>query len=594
MVARFKKHIRNLVNSERQRILLFVSIFAIVGIAWLLYSSATSNSVSVELESGSAGNGANMILDPNASGGSLVQFGTTNKWRPSALVGGGYVNSIAYSPTDDPTNLNSLHVVVVTDVSGIFASDNGGASWRPANNVATGGSHLRAASVQWHPTTPGLVFVLLGDCVQGGGGVVRSVDYGRSFELVSTTPTGCGNQVPSGSGLPKPQPRHIGRLMAVDGQNGFLYVGTYNQGIMRASLNNLGSWQTVALAPGSGGVSNYYIRGLTIDDQDPTLVYAATYDGTTATDGDGRIWRIKSANSATPVVEKLAASPIDTEDVFVLAGNLYTASMAPSGGGIYRLGGARTAAASATFRLLSGPDYTSRACSSSTYPGNCTIWYSVNGYVEGGTTTLWVGASNPPTIGGTYKTFWKATSVTAFSSYDGSWTSYPAAKSNVKNDIIGPQGSWWKWNENTWAIPGYEGTYDIGDIAVGRSASHPIFVAGQVGIWRSTNGGIDWEPSLEGFLNLVNREVVADPNDPNKVYQTNVDYRMFQSNDKLQTVFSARPSGSVQDGWSIVLDASTNPTTIYLGLGDRDSNIDGQVWQRNSAGSWSQIDAGAF
>jgi hypothetical protein len=385
-------------------------------------------------------------------------------------------------------------------------------------------------------------------------------------------------------------------LLGIDSQNGFIYAGTYDKGIMRATLANPSSWTTVALGPGTQGVTEFFIRSLTVDSEDPTTIYASTYNSTNGNAGDGKVWRIKNAHSPSPTIEKLSASPENTEDVLSLGGNLYTAN-AGSGieGGLHRLASARTASASATFRKIAGPAYSADSCAVvGAYPGGCTVWFSINGFESGGTTTLWLGASNPPNVGGVYKPFWKGTSTSGFSTDDGTWSGYPTAKSNVKNDIIGSQGSWWKWNENTWAIPGYENTYDIGDIAIGTSPSHPIFVAGQVGIWRSTNGGADWEPSLDGFLNLVNREVVADPNNPSKVYQTNVDYRMFESNDHFQSVAVSRPSGSTQDGWSLAVDGSTNPSTLYLGLGERDTNTGGQVWQRSSSGSWTQIDSGAF
>jgi hypothetical protein len=70
---------------------------------------------------------------------------------------------------------------------------------------------------------------------------------------------------------------------------------------------------------------------------------------------------------------------------------------------------------------------------------------------------------------------------------------------------------------------------------------------------------------------------------------------MFESEDYMRNVHVSRPaSGSSQDGWSLAVDGSTNPSTLYLGLGDRDTNTGGQIWQRSSAGTWSQIDAGAF
>ncbi len=587
--------------SKKSKPVTFVAGFGLVAVAMLVITFAASWSVSIEPENASlTGCAKNIGNDSSASNGGYVKFGcdATTGWKQSALTGGGYVNGIAMSPTDDWANLDSLRGVVVTDVSGIFFTNNGGKSWIPANNAAVGGGDMRVASVQWHPTTPGLVFVLYGDCDPGSGGLMKSTDYGQHWAKVSSTPIVCGNGMgeSDGYGMPARRPRVVGKLMGIDATNNFIYVGTFNKGIMRASLDNLNNWTTIALGEGTQGQGKFYIRGLTIDDKDPTVVYASTYDGTNTDDGDGRIWRIKSAN-LIPSAEKLSASPIDTEDILSLEGNLYAVN-AGSGieGGVHRLGASRTASTSTAFKRIAGPNYTADSCAdASQYANNCVIWFSVQGYVSNGKTTLWVGTSNTPLIGSAYKAFWKGSSTSAFASDDGTWTSSPAAKTNMKNDVVGSQGAWWKYTTSTWAIPGYGYDYDIGDMAVGKDDSHAIFAAGEVGIWRSTNQGVDWEPAVDGFLNLVNREVVTDPNVAGKVYQTNVDYALFESDDYLSTVKSwTKPSGMNSRGWSIFIDGSTSPSTVYFGLGDRDTNTGGQIWKRDAAGAWSQIDGGAM
>lgn len=591
-------------SPTQSRVVVFTGAFSVIGVVLLLSSSAAVPTASLEPEIAASGLSCpTQLSDATASNGKAVRFGgcttSSRSWRTSGLVGGGYVNSMSYSPTDDASKLDSLHVVTVTDVSGIFYSENGGTSWRPANGAATGGGDLRVSSVVWHPTTPGLVFTFYGNCTAGSGGVMKSTDYGKSWSKVSTAPTACGNGLGSGNsyGLPSRQPRIVGKLLGIDKNNGYIYAGTFNQGIMRASLSNLSSWQTIALGPNTQGVGSFYIRALTVDEQDPTVVYAATYDGTTSTDGDGRVWRIKNANG-TPTIEKLSNSPIDSEDVFSLAGNLYTTNTGDGiEGGVSVLGNARGAATNASFKRIAGPAYSLDSCGvAGAYSGSCAIWFSVTGYVSNGQTTLWVGVSNAPSIGGVFKPFWKGVSSTGFLSDDGAWSSYPVSKASVKNDILGPLGAWWILaNGNPWSIPGTGDGYDIGDIAVGKSDAHPVFIAGQTAMWRSTDQGATWDPSLDGFLNLVNRDVIADPNNPAKVYQTNVDYKVFESNDHLTNAAPIpKVSGMTSDGWSIALDASTNPTTVYLGLGDRDTNTGGQIWRRDAAGTWTQIDSGAF
>lgn len=583
-------------KNKKFRFGIFVAVFGLVGGTLLIASYAATPYAGIEAENSSLSGNVRIASDGSASGGSVLTFGVSGRtWRGSAMVGGGFVNMISYSPTDDASKVDSLHVLTVTDVSGIFYSENGGTTWIPANNAAgTGGSDLRVASVEWHPTTPGLVYALYGDCAPGGGGMMRSTNYGKSWTKVSNVPTVCGNQAGKyGVSNGGSQPRTVGRLMGIDTKNGYIYAGTFSQGVMRASLNDLGNWQTVGLGPNTQGQGKFYIRGLTIDDQDPTVVYAATHNGTETDDGDGRVWRIRNANSS-PIVEKLTNSPINTEEMLSLEGNLYAVNAAPNvQGGVNRLAASRTVSTASSFKSLGGLDH-SKSCATLSYPGSCTVWFSIDGYVDNGVTTLWVGASHAGKIGETYRPVWKGVSSSGFGSDDGTWKSFPETKNNVKNDILGPLVGWWRL-PNNWATPGLDASYDFGTIDPGKKDSDPKFFSGQTASWRSVNGGLDWYPSLDGFLNLVNREVLVDPNNPNKIYNTNVDYRLFESDDNLRTVDTiGKPSGMEQDGWALALDASTNPTTVYLAVGDRDANILGQLWKRDSSGVWTRIDGSVF
>ena len=592
----------NNINLPKNRPIFIASLFSVIGIVFLISSSAATPTVSIEPEANLSNQTCPSTQDSaSASGGKTIKFGcstnATGAWRGSALTGGGFVNMVSYSPTDDATKPDTLHVVSVTDVSGIFYSPNGGTTWYPANGAAySSGGDLRVAAIEWHPTTPGLVFALFGDCTPGG--IMRSTDYGKTWTRFNSSsssgPYVCGNQAGKfGVSNGGSQPRTVGRLMGIDATNGFIYAGSFDGGVMRASLSNLGSWQTIELGKNTQGQAKFYIRGLTIDDQDPTVIYAATHDGTQTDDGDGRIWRIRNANS-TPVVEKLTNAPKNSEEMLSLGGNLYAVNAATGiQGGVHRLASARTAATGSTFKSISGIDQ-SKSCAALSYPSACTVWFSIDGYVNNGVTTLWVGASHAGKIGETYRPVWKGVSGTGFGSDDGSWSSYPDSKASIKNDILGPLVEWWRL-PNNWATPGLDPSYDFGTIDVGKSDADVKIFSGQTAIWRSTNQGADWYPSLDGFLNLVNREVLVDPNNPNKVYQTNVDYRMFESEDNLRTARSiGKTSGMEQDGWSLALDASTSPTTVYIGFGDRDANILGQIWKRDSAGTWTQIDSNAF
>lgn len=70
----------------RREVYVFCALFAFVGIAFLINSRAATNSVSQEVESGSVAAPALKIADPNASGGSVVQFNQSATPPPTSVT----------------------------------------------------------------------------------------------------------------------------------------------------------------------------------------------------------------------------------------------------------------------------------------------------------------------------------------------------------------------------------------------------------------------------------------------------------------------------------------------------------------------------
>lgn len=115
------------INQPKNRPVIIASLFSVIGVFFLISSSAATPTVSIEPEANQSNQTCPSIQDnTSASGGKTIKFGcspnTTGAWRGSALTGGGFVNMVSYSPTDDATKPDTLHVVSVTDVSGIFYS----------------------------------------------------------------------------------------------------------------------------------------------------------------------------------------------------------------------------------------------------------------------------------------------------------------------------------------------------------------------------------------------------------------------------------------------------------------------------------------
>jgi hypothetical protein len=273
-------------------------------------------------------------------------------WRAGTAFGGGYTNDVRYHPTDPN------RVLLATDIAGVHLSTDGGTTWLPrGRNVA---DHI--ASVAWHPTRPTLAYALAGEGIAGSGGVMVSTDAGVSWTMASTVPTGHSQPPPGSDGLPAPHPRSVGQLLVVDATGGFLYAGTYKQGLMRAALDangRPGAWSTVALAPTGG--KPYFIRGIALDDVDPSVVYVATY-GSSAGAGLGKVYRVSGAGGSGPVTNELVAGPRNAEELRTLGGHLYAAANDSSGAGVgaFRLANARTVDHAAPWRrLAAGPSVTS-------------------------------------------------------------------------------------------------------------------------------------------------------------------------------------------------------------------------------------------
>ena len=218
------------------------------------------------------------------------------------------------------------------------------------------------AGVVWHPTRANLAYALAGAGSPGTGGVMMSSDGGVSWTMVSTTPTGFANLTPSSDGLPNPHPRSTGQLLAVDATGGYLYAGTYKQGLMRARLDSAGqpgAWTTVALAP-SGG-KPYFIRGIALDDYDPSVVYVPPTARRAAPGSAGSTgWPAPTAPRRSPASS--LGGPRQAEELRVLDGHLYAVANDSGGAGVgaFRLGNARTATPETQWRrIAAGPSVTS-------------------------------------------------------------------------------------------------------------------------------------------------------------------------------------------------------------------------------------------
>jgi hypothetical protein len=498
------------------------------------------------------------LLSPLSAGGPRG-----GAWRSSGLAGGGMISQVSISPTDPS------RAIAVGDVSGTFWSSDAGGHWHSASSYALAEYQLQLAGVSWDRGHPGAAYAI-GAYPGSNGGIFRTKDYGHSWRATTNQVSGLGDGVypalAASTGLPD-SPRPLGPLLAIDDINQEIYAGTFETGVVRASLSSdlsTGTWQTIALAPGSVGTAHWYIYALVNDPSDPQTVYVATHDSTFGSAGGGHIWRITDAASQTPTVLELAGSPVDAQDLLVLHGNLYAANST----GIWRLAGAKDAAPSSPFSLLPAPPTAT----------SIDFWYSLAGYSKGGMDHLWAGGSASG-VAPLVQTLASATSSDHFQTAP-TWSVWPTSTSGVSPRLVGSGGVWWRTLGNSFHYGEPSGPETVTSVAVTASDPHLVMTSDAYAVWRSTDGGTTWRPSADGIQNTVNTAVETDPRDPKAVFVANMDSVFLESDNHGRTFVSDMPTSSdAPVGRAISVDATTAPSTVYLGVSQY-SGLNGQIWSK--------------
>ena len=430
-------------------------------------------------------------------------------------------------------------VIAGGDNSGFYRSTDNGQTWTPQNAGIAGLNQLQVATIAFSPSVPGTIYAGVG-ALGAGGGVFVSTDDGRTWTLRSSVPQFSGAPNTGVAGVPAPHPRSTGTLIQVDGARGLLYAATFDDGVMRSSDGGVG-WTTLGLA-------GQHLRSLQIDPNDPNVLYAATY-------GDG-VWRTTTA-SAAGTFAKLTASPAIVEDLAFVGSDLYAVGptglfRSPDRGVSWSGVGAGQLPAGGT-----GP--------ASTTP----TWFTVNGYVSCGTTTLYVGGQ-----------FKGASSVMVSGDAGATWSSLLGA-AGIRPTEGGPSGPTWWLSTNQLATLGgsnYLATQIALDPAstAGGCTRQRILVAGRAGVFGTTDAGATWYPMMRGLGLTVIRGVVSDPNAPGRVYVAPADWAFASSTDGGASMTRNAPA-QVFDAFGVAVDATTTPSTVYLATGQFSSNT-GEIW----------------
>lgn len=484
----------------------------------------------------------------------------------SGLDGGGFMSIVAPNPYAQNT------ILAGADVMGIWRSIDGGDSWNPVNSTLTGTvagvAALTYSKPYVHTQLNNLdtydVYAAMGPETLPSGGFYTSTDGGSTWAPTTTSGSSAKPQFTGGNtkdnvpGAPSTgHPRSTGNLIAVDQPvagtaPANIYVATLALGIMRST--DVG--KTWCVLPGTAPniLNPYYWRSLVIDPANPSRLYASAFKAAPS------VYRIDvtlTAPCTAPIatITELSGSPEKVEEIAISGGTLYMAGAT----GFAR----RNLATGATFVMRSGK------------------WYTVTAYAD----VVYAGSYAPASLGGGA---WRAISSYA----GGTTTDLTAIRSQISTDIEGTPGRHWWMNDAMQTNWIFGAGFEVSSIARDPFAPGRLFVAAQGGLYRY-DAATGWVPIVDGLAITFNRAVAVDPRDSQRVYIANTDWAFLHSTDAGISVHPSRPSSGAERaasvGYAIAVDGVTDPSTVYVGLGNRDANTGGGVWSSPAGtfGTWT-------
>ncbi|MCX7014460.1 MAG: fibronectin type III domain-containing protein [Candidatus Sumerlaeota bacterium] len=464
--------------------------------------------------------------------------------HPSGLHAGGQVDGIV--------RVSDTILVANADVAGIQRSVDGGETWYQSSLGIPQDTGARAVASATYHSGSGTLYAAAGNDTQGN--FYKSTDTGVTWSRVHY---GADITVQATGTV---YPRSVGKLIAVDPADvNTVYLGTLTG--IKKSTNGGQNWSTLAL-------SGVVIRGLVLDGG---FLFAAA-------EGVG-VYRVTPAGAATQFTG--GANPTNPEEILPLGGSLYVAA---NTGGIRRLENASAAAADTAWTNLNIGTTTAK-------------WCAIDGYINGSSHILVVGNCAPEERGssGRYTTVMKCTNAEAASGFN--WVNISSAATTTVDIALaaGNGETWWRCDPAkgvgcaaSWSKEKrLDGTqFGIDQILINPADTNTIHVVGQMGMWRTKDGGAAWQPAVIGAGLAVHNSVAVDPNHPGYVYVGDTDNGLWCSFDHARSVaYIARPpTGAKPLVRGVDVDGANGD--VYVAVGD---DPDGAVWRFTpSSKTWTE------
>jgi photosystem II stability/assembly factor-like uncharacterized protein len=172
------------------------------------------------------------------------------EWGNVQIVGGGFVPNVIYNPTEEGL------AYCRTDIGGAYRLDSETGEWKCITDCIGGDDWnlMGIESIATDPVEPNRVYIAAGTYTNSDGAMLVSDDYGENWLKVDVDFTMGGNEVGRGCGE---------RLQVDPNDNSIIYFGSRSDGLMRSEDYGR-SWQKVDSFPTTGGyVEDGYSIGIT-------------------------------------------------------------------------------------------------------------------------------------------------------------------------------------------------------------------------------------------------------------------------------------------------------------------------------------------
>jgi hypothetical protein len=472
----------------------------------------------------------------NAAAGAAASAPTQYSFAQSSLGGGGFENVIAADPRHNGV------VVSGSDVGGVQRSTDFGKTWLPAEGGAITSTYHPVAAIAFDPGSPNDVYMAT------NGGFAESIDDGVTWSPLPGAPAVDGSNTGNPSHTASAE-RCVGRLIAVDDSTTQrrVYAASFNQGVW---MHSGSTWTLVAGQAQLGGSAVCLT----------SLAWGPGGALDVATWGAG-VFTIHNPAGGAPTVQAVPGAPVVVQELVGLAdGDVW--------GAAYDTGvGVITASGWATKLVAGGERY-----------------MSIDGYVSGTADTVIAGSDNSQPVSG-QPGLHAVLHETANSG--ATWTSLPLSTGQVSK-LLGPQESTWWHASYAPALLGSQTMVPSSIALEHERGGDDLWVAGFGGNWRllGAEGQSTFYPSDDGLGSTVNHQIALDPTTSGqsrsgqRVYLGDTDWGMFSSGDGFssqQGIADDQFSGGGTTGYDTVVDGAVSPPVVYVGVGTRDSNTQGDV-----------------